>query len=158
MRVKKRKSKYGSKNEILFPEDVEWIESFPAQSITVINTRQRPLPLNFEKSAVRTAPSILPTIGNVTSDSLESSPRHKVLEGYGHRHGPKNSAESMSLFPQKDSTKQTRCNYCCGFITFADHDHVITHQKKHYHTLCFEYVLNPEDKRRRLPRIPLAKP
>lgn len=144
-----KKSKLGPKNEVLFPEDVEWIDEKIPIPLSV--SRQKSLPLDYDCADAKTAFTLRPTIKNAVSAHPALSGLHKVLGVYGRQPVQTGFAESTK-FQQKTYTKRIECSYCGGPID-AGQPYRVTHLKKTYHALCFEYVLNPEDVRRRLPRI-----
>jgi len=149
--MRKKKSHFGRADEILFPEDVEWIESVEIK-IPLNFQKQKSLPLDYDSSDAKTASILQPKKKNAAFDSLALS-AHRPVSGVSGRPRERiDSVESIKTFRQRDSTKRRECSYCGGPIDVGD-DYRITHLKRTYHALCFEYVLNPEDQRRRLPSI-----
>lgn len=152
-----KKSHYGPKDEVLFPEDVEWIDQLETN---ISLNRQKSLPF-YDESDVSTANISRPLKRGDSRQRpaekirrLSSNRRLATLAVRGLPQCPLISADNGKR-SNPTLTKQIRCDYCAGFIDFVSRDHVLTHQKKYYHRLCFQYVLNPEDQRRRLPPLPV---
>jgi hypothetical protein len=155
----RRKPKYGSKTEVLFPEDVEWIDAIGERSLSL--ARQKSLPLDYDGSGARTVFISRPMKRSVELGNPESWACPMALSGVS---GPPpdqtDFVASINPSRRKESTKiqplqaARRCSYCCGPIDVG-HEYRVTHQKKYYHVLCFEYVLNPEDQRRKVPLLPV---
>jgi hypothetical protein len=143
----------------LFVEDLKWIDEINTNAIALVKIRRHQLPFDFENNDAKTASTLERRPG-------ETSPCRPV---------EKHSRNSSSLLPVTSAergfprvqnysaligkpfnptlTKIQRCNYCGGPID-PGQEYRVTHLKKVYHPLCFEYVLQPEDARRRLPHRP----
>lgn len=141
----------------LFAEDETWPEvssQVPRHEFASIVARiARTLRLSKRDYAMRVHLRVLKPFPNYSS-------LPKASAAPGHPYNLPLFVASGKLYPKVDSTKpmaRIRCDYCAGLID-PDMPQVLTHLKNRYHDLCFQYVLNPEDVRRRLPLKSSFKP